>query len=184
VNDIVITEFMDEGAVEALAADYRVLYDPLLVDDPGRLAGLLSGVRALVVRNRTQVTAGLLESAPDLQVVGRLGVGLDNIDLDACERRDIAVCPATGANDVAVAEYVVVAAMLLLRPVFLRSTEVVAGTWPRSAGIGHEILGKTLGLVGFGGIARETAHRAFALGMKVAAYDPYLPVNAWDSRSD
>jgi (S)-sulfolactate dehydrogenase len=174
--DIVITEFMDEQAVETLRHAHAVEYDPTLVDDPERLRRMLPGVRALVVRNRTQVRGELLESASDLVVVGRLGVGLDNIDVGRCAQRGIEVCPATGANDIAVAEYVVISSMLLLRRAFLSSTEVTAGRWPREASIGSELFGKRLGLVGFGGIARETARRAVALGMPVSAYDPFIPI--------
>jgi (S)-sulfolactate dehydrogenase len=107
-------------------------------------------------------------------VVGRLGVGLDNIDGAACRDRGIAVYPATGANDVAVAEYVVATAMLLLRGAYGATARVAAGTWPRNALMGREISGKRLGLVGFGAIARETAHRAAALGMAIAAHDPFV----------
>ncbi|RME64237.1 MAG: 3-phosphoglycerate dehydrogenase, partial [Alphaproteobacteria bacterium] len=128
----------------------------------------------LLVRNRTQVRGALLDAAPRLKVVGRLGVGLDNIDMDACKARGIRVCPATGANDVSVAEYVVTAALVLLRGAWGASASVAAGAWPRMALVGREIAGKCLGLVGYGAIARETAQRAAALGMTVVASDPYL----------
>lgn len=172
--EIVITEFMDAESVSELAADFGVVYDPTLVDARDRLGSLLPDARALVVRNRTRVDEGLLATAPRLEVVGRLGVGLDNIDLEACERRGVVVCPASGANDTAVAEYVIAATMLLRRPVFLASAAVVGGQWPREAGIGREIAGATMGLVGFGSIAREVAQRAKDLGMSVTAYDPNL----------
>ncbi len=179
--DIVISEFMDREAVEGLAADFDVLYDPDLVDRGAELAAVVSSARALVVRNRTQVRGGLLEAASALQVVGRLGVGLDNIDLAACRERGIRVCPATGANDLAVAEYVVTTALILLRGAYGAGEAVIAGRWPRQACIGRESAGKVLGLVGFGGIARETAWRARALGMEVIAHDPFVPAGdpAW-----
>ncbi len=174
MTDVVICEFMDQAAVDSLAVDFDVMYDPHLVDRPDALAAAVTGARALVVRNRTQVRGALLEAAGSLQVVGRLGVGLDNIDLAACERRGIVVCPATGANDVAVAEYVIAMAMLLLRNAYLASPDVIAGGWPRQRCMGREVGGKVLGLLGFGGIARETARRARALGMRVMAYDPFV----------
>lgn len=173
--DIVISEFMDETAIRAQLADFDVLYDPKLVDDKARLFAALADARAIVVRNRTQVRAALLAAAPRLKVVGRLGVGLDNIDLDACKERRIDVFPATGANDVAVAEYVITAAMTLIRGAFHSSADVAAGRWPRNALIGGEVTGRMLGLIGYGAIARETATRARALGMRIAAYDPLLP---------
>jgi (S)-sulfolactate dehydrogenase len=137
----------------------------------------LSNAQALVVRNRTQVNKDLLDAAPNLKVVGRLGVGLDNIDLAECEKRQITVCPATGANDVAVAEWVICSAMMLFRGAFLSRSQMLAGEWPRQQCMGHETGEKTLGLIGFGGIARETAIRARALGMRVIAFDPYLPAD-------
>jgi (S)-sulfolactate dehydrogenase len=174
MSKVVITEFMDEAAVREHLAGLRVVFDPQLVDQPERLRSELGDCSALIVRNRTQVRGALLEAAPRLRVVGRLGVGLDNIDVAACATRNIRVCPATGANDLAVAEYVLCAAMLLLRRAWFATAAVAAGNWPRMQLIGQELAGKRLGLVGFGAIARLTAHKALALGMTVAAYDPFV----------
>jgi (S)-sulfolactate dehydrogenase len=172
--DIVISEFMDEEAVHQGLKGFDVLYDQSLVDRPDELATAVAHARALIVRNRTQVRGALLENAAKLRVVGRLGVGLDNIDVESCRDRGIAVHPASGANDVAVAEYVIATAMALLRGSYGATAEVIAGAWPRGRLMGREVSGKRLGLVGFGAIARETASRAAALGMSVAAHDPYL----------
>jgi (S)-sulfolactate dehydrogenase len=179
--EIVITEFMDEAAISSVLSGRDVVYDPKLVDQPDKLASLVKDARALIVRNRTQVRGALLDAAGKLEVVGRLGVGLDNIDVEACKARGIAVYPATGANDVSVAEYVITAMLVLLRRAWFASDEVVSGKWPRMSTIGREVQGKTLGLIGLGGIARETASRARALGMDVLAFDPLLPKDhaAW-----
>lgn len=171
---IVITEFMDDTAVARLQAVHATHYDPALVDEPARLRALLPNARALVVRNRTQVTSALLDAAPRLEAVGRLGVGLDNIDLDACAARGVTVFPATGANTIAVAEYVIATALQLVRPVYGATAEVIAGGWPRGRLVGGELSGRRLGLVGFGGIARAVAARAAAFGMAIAAFDPHL----------
>ncbi|MEE7485146.1 NAD(P)-dependent oxidoreductase [Methylobacterium oryzae] len=178
---VIISEFMDEAAIAAELAGLDVQYDPGLVDRPEDLAAAVAQADALIVRNRTQVRGALLDAARDLKVVGRLGVGLDNIDVPACRARGIAVYPATGANDGAVAEYVVATALLLLRGAYGASAAVAAGTWPRNALMGREIAGKRLGLLGFGSIARETARRAAALGMAVAAHDPFVAADdpAW-----
>lgn len=178
---IVITEFMDEAVVADAFGGMDVLYDPGLVDRPPALMAALADAEALVVRNRTQVRGALLQAAPKLKVVGRLGVGLDNIDMAACAARGIAVHPATGANDLSVAEYVIAMAMTLLRGVSLRTAEVANGAWPRPSMMGRETSGRTLGLIGFGAIAREAAARAKALGMQVVGCDPYLPAGhpAW-----
>jgi len=172
---ILITEFMDEAAVAALAARYDVRYDAALADRAAEIPGALSDCSALIVRNRTQVTERLLDAGPGLRVVGRLGVGLDNIDVKACEARRIRVIPATGANAQAVAEYVVGAALVLLRGAFDATDAVAGGEWPRAAlSGGREIGGKTLGLVGFGSIGRLTAGLARGLGMHVIGFDPHV----------
>lgn len=177
--EIVITEFMDEAAVAELQASFDVLYDKTLVDRPEALAAAAEGSRALIVRNRTQVRGALLEGTR-LRVVGRLGVGLDNIDCEACRTRGIAVIPATGANNTAVAEYVLAGLLMLARGCYGGSAAVAAGAWPRERMVGGEIAGKTLGLVGFGGIAREVAARARVCGMRVMACDPFLAPDAPD----
>lgn len=174
MSRIVITEFMDEAAVARMSAAHDTLYAPDLVDRRADLIAALSGAEVLVVRNRTRVDADLLEAGPALQAVGRLGVGLDNIDLDACRIRGIAVWPATGANDLAVAEYVITTAMMLLRGAYLATPRVAAGDWPRQDLIGSEMSGRVMGLLGFGAIARQVADRARALGMTVIAHDPHL----------
>jgi (S)-sulfolactate dehydrogenase len=112
---VVITEFMDERAVNQLRARYDVLYDPNLVDDPAKMLSAASTADAFIVRNRTQVRGALLAALTQCKVVGRLGVGLDNIDVVACENRGLPVIPATGANALGVAEYVIGTAMSLLR---------------------------------------------------------------------
>jgi (S)-sulfolactate dehydrogenase len=172
---IVITEFMDERAVARLKAAHDVLYDPKLVDDAPRLLREAAGADAIVVRNRTQVRGGLLAALGRCKVVGRLGVGLDNIDVPGCEGRGMQVIPATGANALSVAEYVIATAMLLLRGAYASTTTVAAGQWPRNAlGNGREVAGKTLGLVGFGSIGQLTGRLARALGMQVVAFDAML----------
>jgi len=173
---IVIPEFMDEAAVARLARDHAVFYDAALVDDPAELRRLVADVDALIVRNRTLVRGDLIAAMPRCKVVGRLGVGLDNIDVEACAARGIAVIPATGANAQSVAEYVIAAALLLLRRgAYAASADVAAGHWPRAAlSNGREIGGRTLGLIGFGSIGRVTARLAHGVGMRVIACDAAL----------
>ena len=171
---IVVSEFMDEAALAPLGPG--VLYDPTLVDDRPRLLASLGAAEAVIVRNRTRVDTDLLDAAPRLRAVGRLGVGLDNIDVAACEARGVSVHPATGANALSVAEYVIGAALHLVRGTFEATTEVIGGEWPRGRlGGGGEIAGRTMGLVGYGQIARMVGERARALGMDVIATDPAAP---------
>jgi len=174
--DLVISEFMEDRVVAELSHQYRTLYDPKLVGDKPGLMAALASARGLIVRNQTRVDEELLNAAPNLRVIGRLGVGLDNIDLDAAARRDIAVCPAIGANADSVAEYVMAACLQLLRPVFSSRAEMMSGGFPRaSLSEGREIAGRIMGLVGGGIIGRAVAQRAVLLGMEIRIADPALP---------
>ena len=176
---IVISEFMDAPAVQSLAGRFEVDYRPRLVDDAAALEAALPAADAWIVRNRTQVRGRPLAAAAKLRVVGRLGVGLDNIDCDACAARGISVIPATGANAESVAEYVVTAALMLLRGAYASTRAVEAGTWPRQMlSQGREASGKTLGVIGLGSIGQLTARKARALGMKVVAHDGALAPDA------
>ncbi len=177
---IVISESMDAPAVALLARDFDVDYRPALFEDAAALAAALAPAEAWIVRNRTQVRGEPLAAAARLKVVGRLGVGLDNIDLEACAARAIEVIPATGANAESVAEYVLAMAMILLRgAAYLSTSAVLAGRWPRQMlSQGREVAGKTIGLVGFGSIGRATARKVAAMGMRVLACDPVVPADS------
>ncbi len=178
--DIVSTEFIDDGVLDVLRADYSVHHDPALWSKPEELQALAADAVALVVRNRTQVDADLLDKAANVKVIGRLGVGLDNIDMPACKARGITVCPAIGANAVSVAEYVIAAALVLPRgPMFFSSQRLVAGEWPRvEMSGGHENAGRRFGVIGFGSIGQIVGERARAMGMEVVAYDGFIPADS------
>jgi (S)-sulfolactate dehydrogenase len=175
MSDIVISEFMAEDSVARLRRYHAVHYDPDLVNQPAALAAEIADARILIVRNRTPVTAALLDRAPNLKAVGRLGIGLDNIDQAACAQRGIQVMPATGANTDAVAEYVIAAALMLRRGAYHSSDAVLSGAWPRAELVGREVTSATIGFIGFGAIARAVWARADALGMTAIAYDPLIP---------
>ena len=179
---IVICEFMDERAVAQLAAVHDVFYDAALQKDAPRLLQEAANCDALIVRNLTQVRGDLLaalKASGRCKVVGRLGVGLDNIDVPLCQAAGMAVIPATGANALSVAEYVITSALLLLRGAYMCSAGVASGKWPRAAvSNGREIAGQTLGVIGFGSIGQLTAQKAKALGMNVIAFDAMLPAGA------
>ncbi len=172
--DIVITEFLDAGVVRELAKTYDVFHQADLVDRREDLLAALGEARAIIVRNRTWVNRELLDAAPRLQVVGRVGVGVERIDWAACTARGVEVCPAYGANAITVAEYTIAALLLAWRGAFLTSQRVIDGDWPRQEMIGYDLAGKTLGLVGFGNIGRAVAKRARAFEMTVIASDPYV----------
>ena len=184
MTKVVVSEFLPDPHLDHLRQSFDVVYDPDLYADRDRLLAELAGTVAILIRNRTLIDPGLLVAAPDLRVVGRLGVGLDNIDTEACLRAGVTVIPAVGANAVSVAEYVIGAMLVLVRRVYEMTPSMVAGEWPRQGhAFGHELLGKRLGLIGLGSIARQVAVRAAAFGMGIIAYDPLLPEDdrAWDT---
>lgn len=169
---ILIPEFMLPEPVARLRAAHRVVHDDTLIDRPEDLFREARDADAIIVRNRSQVRGALLDALQQCKVVGRLGVGLDNIDLVTCKERGIEVVPAIGANARSVAEYVVTTAMMLLRGAYCSSAEQAAGKWPRIAATrGREVCGRTIGIVGFGSIGEITGRLAHALGMHVVAFE-------------
>lgn len=176
MSRILVSEYLPDEHLDRLRSRHDVVYDPDLATDRPRLLEKVAEVEAIFTRNRTRVDRELIDAASSLRVVGRLGVGLDNIDMDGCEAAGIRVIPAQGANAVSVAEYVVGAMFVLVRGVYGMTPSMLAGEWPRQGhAFGRELMGQTLGLIGFGAIAREVASRASALGMTIVAYDPFLP---------
>jgi D-3-phosphoglycerate dehydrogenase / 2-oxoglutarate reductase len=137
------------------------------------LAKELASADGLIVRSATRVTADLLESAEQLRVVGRAGVGVDNIDMDAATHRGVLVMNTPGGNAVSVAEHTLALMLALARSVAQSNESIHAGRWEKSSS-GTELRGKTLGLVGLGRVGTEVARRAHGLEMDVLAYDPYV----------
>lgn len=173
MKKIVISEFMDESAVLELKQNNTVVFDKNLFHNREKLLTECKDADAIIVRNKTQVNQELLSLAPKIKVVGRLGVGLDNIDTAYCKGHDISVITARGANSISVAEYVLTGIFYFSRKYYL-SSEVKAGAWPREKMIGSEVAGKTLGLIGFGNIAQQVAKKASFLDLNICAYDPYI----------
>jgi D-3-phosphoglycerate dehydrogenase/(S)-sulfolactate dehydrogenase len=170
--DVVVAEDVWGPPLARLAADLHVARQPDAWRDADALARALAGARALVVRNRTQVTSDLLEACPELRVVARAGVGLDNIDVAAADDLGVVVVAALGANAVSVAEHTLALALALARRILPLDRDCRAGGWNRSPG--RELAGGTWGLLGAGATGRACARLARALGMRVVAYDPYL----------
>ena len=176
MSTILISEFITSQALETLRSKHAVIYESELYMDRTALIAAMQNIDALIVRNLTQVNQEILLAAPNLKVVGRLGVGLENIDLPACTKGNVKVIPATGANAESVAEYVVGAAVALTRGFIPATMATVKGEWPRPRFSGyHEFLGQTLGIIGFGSIGRVVAKKAHAFGLQCVAYDPMLP---------
>lgn len=171
---IVITEDLWWPLPHWLTGKYEVVYNRDLYLDVPQLTAVAKRAQALVIRNKTRVDEELLTALPHLTVVGRLGVGLDNIDLQVCQKHNVTVVAARGCNANSVAEYVIAGVFEYAR--FLRrcDAQVRSGAWNRNAAMGREVSGKTLGLVGVGDIGQRVATRARALGMHVLACDPLL----------
>lgn len=138
------------------------------------LIPLVSEVEALVVRSETKVTRGVIESAPRLRAIGRAGVGVDNVDVEAATQRGVVVMNTPGGNTISTAELAFSMLMALARKIPQAHASMRAGEWDRKTYQGTELYGQTLGILGLGRIGSEVARRAMAFGMKVLAYDPYL----------
>ena len=144
--------------------------------DPGQLLDAVAGAHALVVRSGTQVTARVLAAAADLVVVGRAGVGLDNVDVEAATGRGVMVVNAPTSNILSVAEQAMGLLLAQARNIPQAHAALVAGRWERSRWEGVELYGKVLGIVGLGRAGSLVAQRAAAFGMRLVAYDPYVSV--------
>lgn len=180
---ILIPEQIHPQPLARLRAEHEVVFDPTLFTRHSELLAAAQDAHALIVRNRTQVKDDLLDALGQCRAVGRLGVGLDNIDVAGCRARSIEVIPAIGANARSVAEYVVMCAMQLLRySHYSVGDALAAGQWIRPPSPeGEEVAGRIMGLIGFGSIGQLTAHLASRLDMKVVAYDPsFRPDTALD----
>src|ERR1044072_5435200 len=169
---IVVAEKISAKAVELLREPtWTVLTAEQL---NGRLADEVRSADALIVRSAVQADKALLEHADKLRVIGRAGVGVDNIDLDAATRKGIAVMNTPGANAVAVAEHTLGMMLAMARQLCRADRSMHSGAWDKKSLQGTELRGKTLGIVGLGRIGMEVARRARAFGMDLVAHDPFV----------
>ena len=174
MNKILITEFINNNSLQNLKKNFEVHYDEKLWDQPEELTKLIKNFDGLIVRNKTKVTKNLLDNSEKLKFVGRLGVGLDNIDTKHCTNKEIHVQPATGMNADSVVEYVASSSLSLVKKIPLFNNGTINGEWPRTTIKSEEIYGKTLGLVGYGSIGKKVSKYCLNFGLKILAYDPYL----------
>src|ERR1043166_7981489 len=172
--DILITEELDPTGLQRLAKQFEVLHEGALWKDGARLQKAIGEARTILVRNQTQVTADLLEAAPKLIGIGRLGAGLDNIDLETASKLGVVVIAPLDANATSVAEFTLGLIIALARKLPRADRTTKAGGWDRKGCVGMELHGKTIAICGFGRIGRLVAARTRAFGMRVLAYDPYL----------
>lgn len=170
---VLITEELAPSATAVLeAAGFEV--DVRLGLDPAGLVDAVNGASALIVRSATKVTADVLDGASDLVVVGRAGIGIDNIDVEAATAKGVMVVNAPQSNIISAAEHTIALLLAQARNIPQAHHDLVAGAWNRSKWEGVEVHGKSLGIVGLGRVGVLVAQRALALGMHLSAYDPYL----------
>jgi len=171
---VLVTDDVDQEGVALLTAEPMLTVDELPTLPREQLLERIGDYDAIVGRSATRISAELLEAGSRLKVVGRAGVGIDNIALDVATRRGVAVINAPAGNTVAVAELFFGAVIGLLRQIPRAADVMAQGRWDRHTFLGRELKGKTLGIVGLGRIGSEVALRAHAFGMTVVAYDPYI----------
>ena len=169
---VVVAEKISSSAMELLKEPHWTIITPDQLD--GKLAAQLESADALIVRSAVQVDAALLEHADKLRVIGRAGVGVDNIEIEAATRKGIAVMNTPGANAVAVAEQTLGVMLAMARHLCRADALMHAGKWEKKSLQGTELRGKTLGIIGLGKIGMEVARRARSFAMEVVAHDPFV----------
>jgi D-3-phosphoglycerate dehydrogenase / 2-oxoglutarate reductase len=166
---VLVRESIAEAGVELLRDRFEVD-----VDGQSALAEIIGGYDGIVIRSATKLTADLIDRADRLKVIGRAGVGVDNVDLEAATRKGIVVANAPESTVVSAAEHTLGLLLALSRNIPQAYAALRDGRWERSRWGGIELAGKTLGLLGFGRIGQQVGRRALALGMRVVAHDPFV----------
>jgi len=175
---LLVTDPLSEEGLEMLRKGGQVQVDvrPSIPHD--ELLTILADYDALVIRSGTKVTAEVIEAGKNLKVVGRAGVGVDNVDVKAATRRGILVMNTPSANIISAAEHTMAMMLSLARNIVWADASLKKGEWKRSKFTGIELNGKTLGIIGLGRVGGEVAKRAKSFQMKLIGYDPYIPQQA------
>jgi D-3-phosphoglycerate dehydrogenase len=175
MSDILVTEQITGREMDALRSAFNVVYEPELWKAPDRIKQMLVQFKAIIVRNQTPVNAELIGSGKNLQVIGRAGVGLDNVDAKTASEAGIVVVYAPEQNSISVAELAIGLMISLAREIPVADRSAKGGAWDRKRFMGGvELYGRTLGIVGLGRIGFLTAMRARAFGMNIIAYDTFV----------
>jgi len=177
MHKILIPEPLAGHALDRLRERFDVVWAPHLYAEEEALQHAMRDSHAVVVRNQTQLTAGLIRSAPLLRVIGRCGVGLDNIDVEAASARGVVVCYAPRVNAGAVAEFTFALVLCLARKIVSADRGVKAGRWDRDGHVGVELRGRTLAILGLGSTGTRVAMRARAFGMNILAHHRSMDVS-------
>jgi D-3-phosphoglycerate dehydrogenase len=178
VSKVLVTDGLAPQGFEILGRTpgFEVVDAPGL--KPAQLLDAIADADALIIRSATQVTAEVIAAAKQLAVVGRAGIGVDNVDVGAATARGIVVMNTPGGNTVTTAEHAIALLVALARHIPQATASMKAGKWDKKSFVGMELYNRTLGVIGLGNIGRIVAQRARGLGMKVVAYDPFLSVDA------
>ena len=176
--EVIVSENVVGQALDHLKQQFEVVFEPNLWKRLGQLRAELADAKALIVRNQTQVTAELIAAAPHLQVIGRAGAGLDNVDTEAASSAGVVVTYTPDENSISVAELTLGLMLGLSRKLVAADADTRGGGWNRRQFTGCELFGKTLGIVGIGRIGTLVAERAKAFGMHLVAHDEYIDPDA------
>lgn len=169
---VIITDGISAGAKKKLEEHFIVVEKKGLT--PEELKEEIKGFNAIIIRSATKLTADIIEASDKLEIIGRAGIGVDNIDVPAATKKGIVVVNAPTSNAVTVAEHTIALMLSLVRRIPEANYTLKSGRWEKSKFKGIELEGKTLGIVGFGQIGGLVAKKAIGLGMKVIAYDPFV----------
>ena len=175
---VLLSDPLASKGVELLRANPALSVDVKPGLSPEQLAKIIAPYHALLIRSGTKVTREVIEHAECLKVIGRAGVGVDNVDLEAATRRGVVVMNSPSGNSVTTAEHAISMMMALARHIPAADSSTKRGNWEREKFVGTEVCGKTLGVVGLGNIGRIVADRAAGMKMKVIGYDPMLTEDA------
>src|SRR6476646_5877104 len=171
---VLIADSISKRGIDELARGNALEVVVCTGQSEAELVEAIPGFSAIVVRSQTKITAPILRAGTDLKVVGRAGVGVDNVDLDAATRRGVIVMNTPGGNTISTAEHAFSLLLAVARKIPQAHANLQSGQWDRKQFEGTELYNKTLGIIGMGRIGSELSRRAIAFGMRVLAYDPYL----------
>ena len=174
MTNILITEFIDSQSLQNINKEFDVIYKKDAWQNRNYLEKEIHNFDGIIIRNKTSLDESILEKAVNLKYIGRLGVGLDNINTKYCNKNNIFVQPATGMNADSVAEYVINSSLILLKKTLIVSDQTRKGNWPRNTIVTNELKGKTLGLIGFGYIAKKVFKLANSFDVSIITYDPFI----------
>ena len=181
MTKILITEFIDSQSLQNINKKFEVIYKKDAWQNKDFLEKEIQKFDGIIVRNKTSLDKNILINASNLKFIGRLGVGLDNIDTEYCKNNNIIVQPATGMNSDSVAEYVVNSSLTLLKKTQIINELTLQGKWPRTSIVTKELKGKILGLIGFGDISKKVLKLVNVFDVTCIAYDPFITLQQMEA---